>query len=473
MCGNWMSVKKNVISLILMLSAALPCDSEAASVYGIFTVHGSTSPVGFSDLLSDRGRMSEGGLRKLCAEITGRYHERGYTAFYVKRAVLNSDGTAELYFDEGRVAHVIVTGDLSDAAGISASVFPEGELFNEFILKENITETKRRFDLKKINVTASRGEGDLVLLSVHASEKMHELETVISNSPVYGIIPEFKYRFSYGSCLAGVSFGSSFNQFDRSVGSGTVFLRVYTPGDGSYFNITAEGSEKRDPYTAANNHIYSSRSFESKAGYCFIDGAVGIQLNLAYAGEELKSYPGENGGISFSGLHLGMTYDNRAYKIDYADSVSAGIDFYAGWNFIEEGMTEKAVLRYIYNIPFYPDFFLSLNGNGSYTTDSGRYSHEYVYDGNFPCRDNDFSTASFRSTAGADIAYEAMERTLYILAGGTWGVDNSGEDYHNVFAPSLKLLVEAGSARMDLSYMYDYTLGIRDGFLKFSVSAVY
>lgn len=468
-----MSARKFII-LLMLISCAAVCRLDAADDPARIRFHGSSSAVKISDLVNIKtDKLTEVDIKRICAAITDRYHEQGYTAFYIKRAELNKDGTVDLFFNEAIVSEIVLTGVSSGSDEVSASIFTKGELFNEYTLKRNITETKKKFNIKQLNVSIRRGDEEQIVLTALAVEKINELETGVFNSPVYGILPGLEYRINYGGSLAGVSFASSFNQRERSYSSGSLFFNTESNPGNSYFTLSADVSDKRDSFSEDNELIYRHKSLTTKGGYCYNKGASRFNFFITGTADELEDYPGENEGFSFSGLQFKLNYDNSPYKIDYNETASGEIDFSAGWNFIEERMSSKLNLNYLFNIPLSYGFFFSLNGNSLYTSDNERLSHFYLYDRFFPCRGDDYSIASWRIVAGADLAYEAMRRTVYILPGFKWGLHNAEDENNNVCAAALKLLFNTESAKIELSYSYDINLDIKDGFFMFSAAAVY
>jgi hypothetical protein len=92
-----MSGRKFILSLML-ISCAVLCRLEAADDPARIRFHGSSSAVEINDLINIKtDKLTEVDIKRICAEITDRYHEQGYTAFYIKRAELNKDGTADLF----------------------------------------------------------------------------------------------------------------------------------------------------------------------------------------------------------------------------------------------------------------------------------------------------------------------------------------------------------------------------------------
>ncbi|HPS86798.1 MAG TPA: hypothetical protein PLY36_08635 [Spirochaetota bacterium] len=469
-----MFIRNFFILFLILVSPSVLCRVEAAEGSGLIRIHRGSPVVDLNDILkSNSNILSESDVKRICAEITGRYHERGYTAFYVKKAVLNKDGTVDLFFNEAVVTEIIVTGISGRIDDVAASIFSRGELFNESVLNENISETKKKFNIRQINVSIRRGDGEQIVLRAHAVEKINEIGTEIFNSPVYGVLPEMTYRINYGGFLAGASFSSSFNQEERSCSRGSIYFNTDSIPGNLYFTLSADVTDKKDSLAENGKLIYSHKSLTAKGGFGYNSGPAWIKFFITGTADELKDYPSAEEGFSFSGFQLKLNYDNSLYKIDYDDITAGEIDFSSGWNFIEDRPSSKIVLNYLFNIPLYSGFFFSLNGNSFYTSDKEMFSHVYVYDRFFPCRDDDFSIASWRIVTGADIAYELIKRTVYILPGFKLGMHNADDENNNVYAASMKVLFNTEKVRIELSYLYDVNLNFRDGFFMFSASAVY
>ncbi len=465
---------KNLFIIVLMvILSALFCRVEVYGVQDLIRIHGSSSAVAINDILELHGEKLTGNdIKKICADITGRYHERGYTAFFIKKAVMNEDGTADLYFNESIVSDVIVTGIMHGKSEIALSIFNKGDLFNEFTLRENVVLTKKRFKLKKLNVNITRGEQGEIILIADCSGKIIELESKIYRSPIFGVIPQLTSKINYAGYLAGVSVSSSFHREDRSFSAGSLFFNSASIEGGSYFTVSADVTDRIDSI-ADDENFYRHKSLTSRGGYCFISGASSIGLFLSGTKDELIDYPGYNGGVSFSGFQLKLNYNDSLYRMDYSDTMSCEIDFSSGWNFIVDKPSSKLKLNYMVNIPFYYGFFFSFNGNSFYISDDERFSQTYVYDQFFACRKNDFSITSWRNVAGVDIVYEAMKRTLFISPVIKWGIHNGNNGIENNYASGIKFIFKTERIKIDISWLNDIKQSYKDGFLMFSISAAY
>jgi hypothetical protein len=462
------------ISILVCIFSAIHSGADAGDEVRSIVVNGSSHVVDVDDILSrNNKKLSNSDIKRICAEITDRYHQRGYTAFYIKKAVQNDDGIVELFFNESVVTDIVVTGVTQRSDEVAASVFPRGDMFNEYILKDNVSEIKKKFNIKQLNISIKRSKGGDIIITAHAVERINEIETGIFNSPVYGILPGLAYRINYGGFLAGISASSSFNQNERSYSRGSFLFNSDSIPGNSYFTLRADVTDKKDSFIESDDLIYRHRSFSTGGGYSFNRGPSGIMFLLTGTMDKLTDYPGQNDGVSFSGFHLKLYYNDMFNKIDYEDITSFEAGFSYGWNFIEHRPSSKFAAAYIVNFPLYSGIFFSLNGNCFYTSDKERFSHFYVYDKFLPCRDDDFSSASWRSVAGADIVYEAVKRTFFIAPCFKWGLHNSGERIRNVYAPGIKSTVHAGKVKIEISWLYDAEDTMRDGFVLFSAAAVY
>jgi len=461
------------IFLILSLTAFMSAEVKDSGS-SIKIINGNRNLIDIRDILeSNNRRLTESDVKRICAEITSRYHQKGYTAFYIRRAALGKDGTAELFFNESIVTDIIVTGFSQKSGDLEASIFTKGEPFNEFLLKENVSGAKKRFNISRLNVTVKRGEGDQVVLLADVHENINEFEAGISSSPVFGILPELSYRFNYGGFIAGVSVTSSFRQNERSFSRGAMFFNSENNSGESYFTISADVIERYDSFDKNGELFYSQKSFSSKCGYQYQNGAAGIGFFLSGTDDILKSYPGSDGGISFAGIGLKLNYNNTRFKIDYDDITFGELIYSPGWNCIEKRLSSRLSMSYKINIPLYPGFFCSFNGNGFYLSDRERFTHLYVYDQFLPCRKDDFSTASRGSVTGVDFVFEAVRRTMFIQSGIRWGLHNGDNRNNNILAAGAKAAFNTGKAKIEMSYFYDTKQAFRDGFLMYSAAVVY
>jgi hypothetical protein len=472
-----MNLRNYIISFLILLSFFIISPAESAEDRTEIRIIGSSSAVDIGDILSQRsGILSESDIKKICADITGRYHDRGYTAFYIEKAVINKDGTADIFFKEAVVSEVKISGMGERSGDAAASIFTKGELFNEFVLRENISATRKRFNLKRLNVTIRRsGDGNIVL-SAATAENSHELDTAVYGSPVYGIRPALAYRLRTRGILAGVSGESSFNQTDRSYSRGAFFFNSDNVPGNPYFSFSADVFDKKDSFDNSDDLIYRHKSLSPKAGYTWVSGAAAMGLFLAGTFDKLNDYPHENGGASFYGMQIKLSYNDSLYKIRYEDITTGEAAFSSGWNNIEERFSSRLTADYMVNFPMLTGIFISLNGHFFYTSDDERFSHVYVFDNHIPCRTGDYTSASWRNISGIDFNYEILKRSLYFAPVFKWGIYGTGSTFdpdENVFAAGAKLFYTSGKIRLEALYLYDTGNSFNKGILMFSAAAIY
>jgi len=472
-----MTVNKYIISFLIILSMMIHNPAEAADDKSLIRINGSSSIVDVSDILARKsGVLSESDIKKICAEITGRYHDMGYSSFYIEKAVRNEDGTVDLLFKESMVTAVNLSGMGEKSDDAASALFTIGDFFNEFVLKEKISLTKKRFNLKQLNVTITRGEDDSIILSAVAVERIHEFYTSVYGSPVYGIMPALAYRLSYGGVLSGITLVSSFNQNERSYRRGSVFLNSDNVPGNPYFTLSADIVDRKDSYGNNGELIYTHRSLSPEAGFYSYYGAAGLGVFVAGTFNEFENYHGEDEGALYSGMHLKFNYNDTPYKISYGDITKAEADYYSGWNQIEKKISSKIVINYLINFSLLSEVFISLNGHFFYTTDSERFARVYVFDNTLPCRSEDFSSASLRNISGIDFNYEILKRAFYAAPVFKWGIYNSGSEnevVESVLAAGVKIYFISDKIRMEASYLFETGNSVKSGSFLFSATAVY
>ncbi len=468
-------------TLLVVLAPAILAGAQGNSA-GLLRVHGSTNIVDIGDILApDGGKLTERDIKRVCALITDRYHSRGYSAFYIKEAVLNSDGTLDMFFNESAVTGIIVNGIGKGSEQAALLLYVKGDIFNENILRENVAVVKKRFSLKRLNVSVKRGEDDQIVLIADAEVRVHQIDAGIYGNPVYGIYPGIKYRINSDGLGAGISALSTFNLKERSYSGGSAYFNSAAAEDISgrpYFTVFAEVSDSRDSISSdgtgnTEGLFYRRRSVSPGGGICFSGGAAGINFTYDAAVDRFSGYPGTGRGVSFSGLHTKLFYDNSMNKIDISDAVSASADIFSGWNFIEGRSSGKLIMDYRFNLPVFYGYFISFNGNFFYTSDKVRYSRRYVFDALFPCRGDDFSVSSWRNVSGVDFVCDVIKRTLYISPVFKWGLYNGANHNYSVYAAGVKIMYSSGALKLGLSYLFDLDKGGKEGYLMFSAGAVY
>jgi len=459
-------VIKNKFIIILLLAVLTGIFyNESFAQYNSLIIKGKSSIVNIDDILKDvNGGYTEADIKRICAKITERYHIQGYTAFYIRKAILNKEGTVELFFNESIVKDISITGVPGRSTEISSSIFKKGDVFNEFILRDNITSTRKKYNLKYINVSIKRADDEQVLLNIKVSEKSDKISFGISSSPVYGIMPEAGFSVNYGMFHAGVSLVSSLGQKETSSTEISVFFRRDMRQDKSGLILSSDYSQREDSFYNNTNLIYEQKSVTSRGGLYLLYGAARFDFLVAGVYDILKYYPGIDGGNSFSGIELRFNYNDAPFKIDYDDMTSCGIDFFSGWNFIEDIPVCRVSADYKINIPVFPGFFLSFNGSFSWTSDTERFLQFYVFDQDLPCRNDDLTFSSWKNVTGIDLVMEVLKRTLYIGPCFKWGLHNSDEELNTVYTPGIKGLVLSEKVKIELSYFYDMNHAVKEGY---------
>lgn len=447
----------------------LLCNDSIAR-YTSVKITGMSSVVDIEDILNrDTEGYTDTDIKRICAEITDRYHRKGYTAFYVRKAELNQNGTVELFVNESIVKEISVTGVNGKTESIASLIYNKGDVFNEFILRENISNTRKKYGLKYIKVSVHRTDDDQILLKVKAAERSGEINFSIISSPVYGVLPELGYTINYGMFHAGLAMTSSFDQKETSYTRGAAFIKRDISTDRSWFIILSDYSRSEDSFDSSGKLIYKHNSLTSGAGFGLSYSAMKFNFLMAGTYDILRNYPGIDCGASFCGIEAKFSYNDSALRIDYEDVIYCGIDFFSGWNFIEKAPVCRFSGEYKINAPLFPSIFISFNGNFFYTSDNERFLQWYVFDQNFPCKNNDFTYSSWKNTTGTDLVFETLKRIIYIGPCFMWGLYNTDVEIHNVYAAGMKGLFLSENVKIELSFLFDVNSTIGDGY--FFISA--
>ena len=446
--------------------------SDSFARYTSFKITGKISAVDIDDIVNKSEEdYSEADIKRICAEITDRYHRKGYTAFYISKAELNKNGVVELFFNESAVEEISVTGADARSEEIASAVYKKGDIFNEFTLRENVSTVKNKYNLKRINVSIRRTGNDQILLRIRVLAWTGELNFGVTTSPVYGILPSAGYTYNCNTLYAGLALSSSFAQKDTSFTGGTLFLKKEINSDTLYFTFLTDYNRTDDPYNSTADSIYRHSSLTPGIGISIIYGELVLDVLMANSYDSLDNYPGTDGGFSFCGIRAAIIYDNSKLKIDFSDLTLGRINFFSGWNFINETPVCRVTGEYTINIPVSSVFFISLSGHIFYTTDTERFLQDYVFDRYLPCRDNNYSVSKWNNTTGLGLDFEALKRTLFIGPCFKWGLYNSDDTVYNVYAPGIRGLFISEKMNLELSYLFDMHYGPYGGYLFVAATA--
>jgi hypothetical protein len=457
--------------MILPAVLALFFYHESYAQYNIIKIHDRSLEINIEDIVSQAGKVyTETDIKRICAEITKRYHSKGYTAFYIRKVILNKDGTAELFFNESVVKEINISGASARYYEIISSVYKKGDVFNEFILKDNISAARKKYNLKHIKTVIKRTDDAQIIIEIEAAEISDEFYFGIFSIPAYGILPELAFTINSGLYQAGSAFISSFMQKETSYSKLNLFLKRTSSPEKSGFIITSDYLHIEDSFYNNGTFIYEHDSFRPGAGIWFISGAARFNFLLTATYDILNNYPYAEGGTSFAGIRLKYGYNDETFRIDFNDITICSADFFSGWNFIENSPVCRGEGEYRINIPLIPGFFISLNGYFFYTSDSERFLQSYVFDRNLPCRDNDFTFSSWKGIAGIDAVIEILTRTVYIAPSLKYGLHNASDDVNDIYAAGIKGFIFTEKARFEFSYLYDIDHSVKDGYFLIAAS---
>ena len=420
---------------------------------GAVLFHGKTADVDLSDLETYSGDPDETAVRAICAEIVKRYHDRGYTAFYIRRAVRGSDGILDIYFNESAVGSVRAGGGDEAYDAIADEIYVKGALFNEFVLEDNIEFLKRKYGLSRLRVDVTRDIDGSVVLDVHPEKSRVTLDIYIAGDPLRGMIPSVAAGYIGDYFNPEITVRSSLGQGDVTLNSADLRIRRSRAVSGFVFGFGVESSD--ESYDAEGSVFYKSLKVSADAGWFHTGGPCGFEVLLSGSAFMPDDYPGGDRAYLFP-LKLKAVYDDRGLTLDRNDYIFAEFRCSTGWNTMEQAVYASYSFYSKVSIPLFRRLSVFLTAESFFTTADERLFKVYVFTGLLSCRIEDYTAAAGVHSAGAGITIELMRDHIYILPGIYGGVyaDENGA-YSSASCAGADILWASGAIDIALSVMKD------------------
>jgi|GEM_PF-2220366 hypothetical protein len=441
-CRALRAVALSAIVICFILFTGVPAYA------GAVLFHGKTVDIDLSDLEFYDGRPDETAVRSICAEIIRRYHDRGYTAFCIKRAVLGDDGILEIYFNESVVRRIKVQGADNSENRIAAEIYTAGRVFNEFILEDNIEILKAKYMLARLRVDVARDNDGSVILDLYPVRASATLDFYIAGDPLRGLVSVFTAGYAGESLDSEITLRSSLpGQTDVAFSSGQLRLRQGNAVSGFVTGAGALYSE--DSLDSEGLMIYSAVNAFADCGWFFSRGAGRLELLLSGSFYSLEDYPRGERAMLFP-LSLRALYDDRRTALDRNDYVLAEFTCSAGWN----SMEHSAFVSYIFysklSVPLFRRLYGFVTAESFFTTLAERLFGRYVFTGLLACRRDDYTAKSAVHSAGSGFTLELIKDHIYLSPGVYGGMYGGSTDvYRSAWCAGADILWDAGLVAVD------------------------
>lgn len=443
-----------------------------ASTYSQYVeISGRKTDVDLSDIIRpEKPVYDEIDLKKICVDITERYHSLGYTAFRISKAVLKNDGHVLIEFLEPVVDEISVSGTGSDSQALQARIYTRGAVFNEFTLSENMKQLKAELSLKRLTVDLKKLNEDKILLKVTAVKRIINGSLSAGSSPVYGAVTGILFNIASDAYVVSTGFETTAWLKNACYSKGVLSFQ-YKPEDSFLCRFTGYYKNSADYSDSAGTSVYKSETSAAEISAVFNRQAILTWLGISGEYSNSNQLAGFDEKILFSGITFGLEYDDKNYRIDPLDNMSAEMTLNIGRNYIEENIASRLIMKGKVSIPVAASMSLVAGLDSRYTSEDNRYFHEYVFDRSFPVRENDFVASPWRIVTEFGIMFDLFNRSLYlspVIAEGFYDCRNRTE---NLYSGGLKLLFNSAYFSGEIMYSIEVEENPGSGVLSFSANA--
>lgn len=446
----------------------------AAEVYPQVDITGRRADIDLSDIITPQKKQySETETRKLCADITERYHSLGYTAFQIRSAVLKKDGRVELFFSDPVVENVFVTGAGHDDELAASAIYIKGRVFNEFTLNDNIRNVKKIYSVKRVTVDLKRNSNDGIDIFVTAEKRIWGGSISAASDPVYGALSSVSAAINFNSSALSVAMESTAGVRDASYTKAAMnYLYNMQESQVSFF-FGAEYGDCRDYLYDDDGYLFKLRYAGSRAGISSGDGAVKYFFAIVSSFAEYEDYPGIGEGLTFTGSSAEIRYNDKEYRIDPLDEVTAWLKCDYGWNHIEEDMALRLRLKGNTALPVTRNFSVTAFIDSNYTSERLRIFHAYVFDRTLPVRNRDYRSTPWRSVARLGLLSNLYGRIIYLSPEYVAALYKRCGGVEPVHAAGARLLFKSDSISSEIAYTVEIKEKLKDGAMTFAAGACF
>lgn len=383
--------------------------------------HGKTVNIDLSDLEKQLPeKPGDEDIKRVCAGIITRYHDAGYTAFYITKSVIHDDGKVEIFFNESVVSGIFFSPECSASEIFqSAELFTEGLPFNEIVVRENVRTLRNRYRLSRLKVDVLRNDDGSVRLEVCAEKRRFSAFLSVSGDPLRGTIPSILLGYTGDWVYTGAEFSSSFGQGDATYTEAGLVLRDIRGDSG--FTGRVGYTARKDSIDSRGSDFYTADSGAVRTGWYVTSGALYADIAFLLDAGRMKDYPGADGFEKYSAA-ASVNYDDRGFGLERYDYTLFRASLAAGWNTMERGIYTSGNLFFRMSVPLAWRFYGLVCADSFFTTENERLFSNYVFTGLVGCRKNDFTVSPATASGGLGVTCELMKEHIYLTPGIYGGV---------------------------------------------------
>ncbi len=443
-------------------------------VYPAVIITGMKSNVDLSDILYPGRKIHDViELKKVCVEITDRYHQKGYTAFKIQKSILKKDGSVELYFSDPKVENIFVTGVKPYNERIKAKIFKKNESFNEFLLNKNINEIKKEYPVKKIKVDIKRNADENIDIFVSADKGILNSIIKTSSDPLYGGLASVALSFDSGDCVMAAEFETTAGIRDASYTKTGIDCIFGTPFGNEISCLLGIQYEEKEVYFKEPEIItFDNRIIKGETGLLYNKGVTVFSFTAFSSYVDYHNYQELENKYYFPGISAAVKYNDADYRIDPLDLMMAEIKSEYLWNPVEKEMEIRILINSHFSVQVAESLSLTASLFSNYTSENKEIFNEYVFDRILPVRSKDYTTAAWRHTGVPGVLIDIYNRLIYLSPEYYVSVYDARGVKEFVHAASVKGLIKSDMFSSEIKYTVEAGKSFAEGVFIFEVKAM-
>jgi len=453
---------------IYLIIALLNLNANAVVV-----ITGKNAGIDLTDILYP-GRMlsNEIEIRKICVEITERYHSRGYTAFRIKSTVLKKEGSVELFFGDPLISRITVTGADPYNDTIAGEIHGVDEAFNETDLNRNISYIKKKYSIKKLKVDLKRNADDNIDLYVSAEKKLFGSSITAESDPVYGGLTSISLVFLIPENMFYFNFATSAGMREASyTESGIGYLLNSLWGNSVSFKLFMQYKEKRMYIDQPEEGTYKEKIIRGESGFILNKGAAQISFTAVSTCGEYNFNKESGKDYFFPGISVLFRYNDAYYRIDPFDVSTAEVKSECLRNPAEKKIDLRINIKGYSTIPLSEICSLSACVNSDYTTENEIIFQDYVFNRTLPLRENDYTTAKWKHTLYPGFLFDLYNRFIFLSPVYIISVYEKCGRKDSVHGFSFKSVVTSEFFSSEIAYTIEAGKPLKEGVFTFKADA--